>query len=234
VGLPDLWSLGSISIPHLTTPSLHNITWLPSPLAIGATGAGFIVAAVLAVLLLKAIRAGVYLGAAGLLCLFASAVAGGYEAMGEDKIIPQLEAANAKLEQAYQRAAQFQADAVAAQNKAAAAVRDRAALMARLKKALEDGVNGLPKEVADTRVGAAAGVLLNSTVAAVNDSAFGAGAGQEAAAVAAAAADSTVRDWVRWGGEVSQLYGACASQVIGLQEYVAKLAESSRVNDQLK
>jgi hypothetical protein len=231
----DLLSLSGLSIPHLSVPELNNVSWLPSPLKLGLWGTGLVIAAGLTAFFLRSIRLALYLGLAGGLLLFSAAIATGYEKMGEDKIIPQVQELTGKLEQAYQRAAQFQADAVASQARATQAVRERNQALAKLKQTLEDQLRAQSDAVRSAVVDPAVRVFVNAAASSINGASSVAGAGADATATSATGAgDVTVGDWEVWSARVAALYGSCASQVRGLQDAYNGLVESSRLNDQLK
>ncbi len=201
--------------------------FLPTPLELGALGTGALVAAGLVFWFLKSMRIAMLLGIAGVALLGACAVAGGYESMGEAKIQPKLDAANARIANDEARAESFRQDALVAAAAAAKQVQAKNDQLKKITDTLQGRIDALEKQVSAAPVGAAAGQLLDNLVAESNLAAFGAGADAEARAAAAAARDTTVAQWVEWGGKVSALYGRCASQVIGLQDYVKGLGSAA-------
>jgi hypothetical protein len=209
---------------------LSNVAFLPTPLELSLYGAGLLAAAALVFYFLHLLRVSVYLAAAGGLLLFAASVAYGYEKMGEDKIRPQLEAANAKLEQAYTRAQEFRAAAVEAQDATVAIIKDRDAKLALVAKSLGDKINAQAATIRNLRFPGAARVLINS---AINDAERATGGPGADAAPAAPTEDSvgpddtTVGAIEVWAGQVVGLYGQCTARVAGLQSYIQKLHVAS-------
>jgi len=200
---------------------------LPTPLEMGALGTAALIGAGLVMWFLKSVRIAAVLFAASMALFGAAAVANGYEAMGEAKIQPKLDAANARIANDEARAESFRQDALVAAANAASQVRAKNAELEKLRNTMQGRIDALTKEVTGAPVRAAAGQLLDNFVAEANAAAFGPGADAEARAAAAAARDATVAEWVQWGGKVSALYGRCASQVIGLQTYVKSLGTAA-------
>jgi hypothetical protein len=204
------------------------VGFLPSPLELSLLGGALLAAAALVWFFLKLIRIGLYLGAAGLVVLFAASVAFGYEKMGEDKIQVKLDAANAKLEQAYTRAQEFRDAAVQAQAETVKVIKDRDEKLAIVAKSLGDKINAQARTIRDLRFPADARVLINSVIDDAQRAAGGSGvAGAAAPAAEAPAGDTTVGAVEQWAGEVVGLYGRCVSRVEGLQSYVKKLQVAS-------
>jgi hypothetical protein len=230
----DFPSLSSLTVPHLSVPQLNDVSWLPSPIKLGLWGTGLAIAAGLSAFFLHSVRLALYLGVTAGVLLFSAAVATGYEKMGEDKIIPQLQKVTAELQQAYDRAAQFQADAVAAQARATASDAARRKALAELKATLEERISAQADAVRNAAVADVVVRDLNAAIASFNSTAPVARAVEGAATAATVAAGVTVEGWERWSGEAIRLYGECASQVRGLQDAYNGLVESSKINDQLR
>lgn len=202
---------------------------LPSPLAISALGTTLIVGGALGAFFLKQVRLGVIAGLVGAFLLACAGVAYGYEAMGEAKIRPQLDAANARIANDEARAESFRQDAVVAQTVTDAALKAKNARITALDKQLRAKVNALPPAVANAVVPADVGGVLQPAIDAVNASAAaGAGVVAEGATAAAVSIRSTTTAaWVDWSVTVIEAYGQCSNQVAGLQDYVAKLVAAS-------
>ncbi len=201
--------------------------FLPTPLELGALGGAALVGAGLVFWFLKAMRIAIIMAVFGIACLGAASVAGAYEDMGIAKIQPKLDAALTRIANDEARAESFRQDAIVAAANAAKQVQAKNDQLKKITDTLQGRINALEKQVSAAPVGAAAGQLLDNLVAESNLAAFGAGADAEARAAAAAARDTTVAEWVEWGGKVSALYGRCASQVIGLQDYVNGLGSAA-------
>ena len=201
---------------------------LPSPLALTALGTTLIVGAGLIFWFIKPmIKIALVMGLVGGFLLACAGVAYGYEEMGKAKIQPQLDAALSRIANDEARAESFRQDAVVAANNAADVVRKKNDELKKLKDKLQGRIDALEKQVTAAPVGAAAGQLLDHVIAENNSASFGPGADAEALAAAASAVDTTVAQWIQWGGEVANLYGKCATQVLGLQDYVGKITAAA-------
>lgn len=201
---------------------------LPSPLEMGALGTGALVGAGLVLFFLKSVKIAALLFAVSMALFGAAAVANGYEKMGEAKIQPKLDAALTRIANDEARAESFRHDAVAAAAASAAQVKAKNVELAKLANTMQGRIDALSKQVSAAPVGAAAGQLLDNFIAESNLAAFGPGSDAEARAAATAARDTTVAEWEQWGGKVSALYGRCASQVIGLQNYVSQIGAAAQ------
>lgn len=205
---------------------------LPTPLAITAAGTGLIVGAGLVFFFLKQIKLALIMGIAGGFLLACAGVAYGYVAQGKAEVRaelqPQLDAKIAQLAQIQDEYEKFQVAAVRFHDHAVNELKAKEAQLTQQAKTFEEKLNAQPPEVANVVVPAAAGVLLNSHIAETNTTVFGPDAGREAAAAAAAAIDSTVRSWEVWSGQVIDQYGKCASQVLGLQDYVGQITAAAK------
>jgi hypothetical protein len=172
-------------------------------------------------------KLGFYACLVGGLVIFASTVAFGYERMGEAKVQPKLDAALSQLKTEHDANELFKQQAAAAQAAAAAKIKALRAQLAAQAKTFQEKIDAQPASVAGVRIPADASRVLNGLIGDVNDSAIGPHAGDEARAAAASAVDTTLKQWEIWGGQVVTMYGQCAAQVNGLQDYVSKLAAAS-------
>ncbi len=193
---------------------------LPSPLSMAIAGGVFIAAAVAIVFFLHILRIALIVGAIGGILLFASSVAYGYEKLGEDNIRPALEKALGELRDLAARSAQFEIEANVAQKKAVEATAAKNTALKKLAASVKKALDAQAKQIADAVVPPPVVVFVNATVADVNDSAFGPGAGDAAGAAATTPAPTTVRQWEEWSAEVASLYGECAAKVDGLHTYI--------------
>lgn len=204
------------------------MSWLPSPEWMATIGTTLCVAGGMAAWFLPvAKRVGFYAIGAGMLLIFASTVAFGYERMGEEKIIPERDRALAQLKTEHDANELFKKQAAAAQAKAAATIKALRAQLDAQAKSFQEKVDAQPASVAGVRIPADASRLLNNYIADLNTAAFGGESGQEARTAAAAAVDTTVAQWQTWGGQVALMYSECAVQVIGLQGYIGALVAAS-------
>jgi len=200
--------------------------WLPNVSVYVEICTFLTIGAIGAILLLKDISLGVKLALGAAAFAFLTACAIGYEAKGENKIIPKLNAANARIANDEARAESFRNDA--------ALLRARLAQEAKLRKIQDDAVAKSFKEKLDaqnpsvgaTRIPGAAGVPINKLIAETNDTVIAAGTGSDAAAAALAAAETTIRDWQDWGGKVILQYRALAQQIKGLRDYAHGLGDA--------
>lgn len=202
--------------------------FLPTPLEMTALGTTALIGAGLVMWLLHSVRFAAILFAISMMLFGAAAVANGYEAIGEAKIQPKLDAANQRIANDDARAESFRQDALVAAANAAAQVKAKNVELAKITNTLQGRIDALQKQVTAAPVGAAAGQLLDNVIAESNLASLGSGADAEARAAAVAARDTTVAEWIQWGGKVSALYGRCASQVIGLQTYVTSLGVAAQ------
>lgn len=222
--LPSLFGVAD----HAQLALRTSGNWLPSPAWFVAGAVGLSIGAAIAVFLLKSVSLAIKLGLAAGLFVFLSAVGFGYEAKGENNIIPQLNVANAKLADQEIKSAVFKKEADDLRAKLAAKNKAVKAALAQAAKSFQEGLDAQSPIVSSTAIPGAAGVPVNKLIANTNDQAVGAGTGSEAKAAASIGADYTVRDWQVWSGKVITQYGEVAAQVNGLQDYVNGLAEASK------
>ena len=136
-------------------------------------------------------------------------------AVYQKKVDAMVAAADAAKHAEEQRRAQ---EAVAAEAAAAAKEKERARQMA----LAQSRIASLSADLAATRV-ASVGGLLNRSIGEQSLFAGPAAKPGEKAAAPAAGDDTTVGDWARWSVAVIDLYHACSDQVIGLQDFYARI-----------
>lgn len=199
---------------------------LPTPLEMGALAGACALGAGLALFFTKSLRLAMSLAAAAAVLTLCASVAYGYEKMGEDKIQPQLDAANARISKMDAAAKQFAIDADKAQRAATSVFKGQLASLKATNAQLNAKLAAQDAAIRNINVPAAVGQLLQPAIDAANSGtapAPVAGAGGNAATAAGVPGDTDVASWEGWSLQVVDLYGRCVAQVTGLQRYVADI-----------
>lgn len=214
--LPHLSFLsGAASTAQVALKTSGN--WLPSPSVFAGLSGLMVLLAAGAGILLRDARLAVYCVIGAVFFAFAAAIGFGYEAKGENNIIPKLNAANAIIASDQARADSFRADIAALQSQLSAKQKALKAARAAAAQHFMEAINAQPASVSSAPTPLPASVPINAAIAEANVSIAGPGAGDAAAAAAGSPAQLNIRDWQVWSGKVIDQYRALADEVKGLQ-----------------
>lgn len=198
IDLSSITSFFSGAQSHAQVALTTSGNWLPAAGWLAGTAALLAVAAVLIILFLKMLRLGLQVAIAAGVLAFLAAVAFGYEAKGENDIIPKLNVANARIANDELRAESFRQEAAAAQVTIVAKSKSTKAALAAAEKSNRESLNAQPPTVTAVPVHRSVSVLINSAIATANDTALGPGAGDAARAAAASGAPINFGDVEAW------------------------------------